>query len=137
LQRAKIVLFHCLMVIVLLFPATPTETRASSVDTMHNNPLVRQTIEDLAQRESMPPADIEVVSVEEVVWPDTSMGCPQPDMRYRQVLKDGARIILRARGRQRIYHSGGNRTPFLCSHKIANQGIHQIDQAPKSNDIEN
>ena len=124
------------MVIVLLFPATPTETRASSVDTMHKNPLVRQAIEDLAQRESMPPADIEVVSVEEVVWPDTSMGCPHPDMRYLQVLQDGARIILRARGRQRVYHSGGSRVPFLCSHKIANQGIHQSDRAPNLDDIE-
>ena len=137
LQLTKIIFFLCLIVIALLFTAKTTDTRASTVDTTHKNPLVRQAIEDLAQRESIPPADIEVVSVEEVVWPDTSMGCPHPDMRYRQVPQDGARIILRAGGSQRVYHSGGSRAPFLCGQNIAKPGIYQFDQAPKSDNIEN
>lgn len=123
MQRANVLLSHFLMASVLLFLVSPIETEASPVNTLHKNPLVGQAIEDLAQRESVPPADVEVLSVEEVVWPDTSMGCPHPDMRYTQVPQDGARIILRARGRQYAYHSGGNRTPFLCSLKIMDQNI--------------
>jgi hypothetical protein len=41
-------------------------------------------IGDPARRESLLPEEIEVVS-QEVVWPDASLGCPQPDMRYFQV----------------------------------------------------
>jgi hypothetical protein len=114
----------------LLLPASPLETRAASVDAIQRNPVVRQAIEDLAQRESVPAKDVEVVSVEEVVWPDTSMGCPRPDMRYLQALQDGMRIILQANGRQRAYHSGGNRAPFLCDRKTSQQRPHQIEHVP-------
>lgn len=89
----------------------------TSGNALRNTPQVRSAIEDLAGRETISPADVEVVSVEEVVWPDSSLGCPQPGMRYRQVLQDGMRIILRANGREYDYHSGGNRAPFLCIQK--------------------
>ena len=82
---------------------------------LRSNPLVQQAIDDLARQESLLPAEIEVISYEEVVWPDASLGCPHPDMRYRQVPQDGARIVLRARGALREYHSGGHRSPFLCT----------------------
>ena len=107
----------------VLIPAVLIETRASPVDDMHNHPVVRQAIDDLAERESMPADDIEVLSVEAVTWPDTSMGCPHPDMRYRQIPQDGLRLTLRAKGTQYIYHSGGHRPPFLCSFKSARAGV--------------
>ena len=81
---------------------------------MSTNPLIERAIADLAQRESVPETSIEVVSFEAVTWPDTSMGCPHPDMRYQQVPQDGARIVLRLAGELHRYHSGGNRAPFRC-----------------------
>lgn len=85
------------------------------VSRMRNNPLIQQAILDLAKRESVSLDEIELESFEEVVWPDTGMGCPLPDMQYKQVPQDGARIVLRVKGEVREYHSGGNRPPFLCA----------------------
>ena len=76
--------------------------------------LVKQAKEDLAQRLNVTPEEIEVVEVQAVAWGDTSMGCPQPDMRYKQIPQDGLLIKLSVEGQVYEYHSGGNRDPFLC-----------------------
>ena len=49
-------------------------------------------IDDLSKRTGLPKSDIKVVSVEAVQWPDTSLGCPQPDMMYAEVVTPGYRI---------------------------------------------
>ena len=82
--------------------------------TEKNDPLVKQAIEDLAQRKSVTPSAIELLSFELVSWPDSSMGCPLPGMNYKQVPQDGARIVLRLAGKAYSYHSGGFEAPFLC-----------------------
>ena len=79
-------------------------------------PQVSEAIADLAGRLGVAPAQIEVVSVEAVVWPDGGLGCPQPGMMYPQVLQDGLRIQLAVDGVVYQYHSGGRRAPFLCEH---------------------
>ena len=58
-----------------------------------------------------------MISAEAVVWPDGSLGCPQPGMAYTQVLVEGAKILLWAEGRTWPYHAGGERPPFLCEQK--------------------
>jgi hypothetical protein len=78
------------------------------------NPLVIQAKEDLAKRLGVQISEIELLSYEEVTWPDSSLGCPQPGMKYLQVPSDGARIRLSAEGLVYDYHSGGNRGVFLC-----------------------
>ena len=55
-----------------------------------------------------------VVDVGEVLWPDASLGCPQPGMKYKQVPQDGALIILQVAGKVYEYHVGGGRGLFLC-----------------------
>lgn len=82
--------------------------------TLLNLPQTTQAVDDLAALLGLEPNAIEVVSVEMVVWPDGSLGCPQPGMAYIQVLQDGLRIRLAADGVVYEYHSGGNRAPFLC-----------------------
>lgn len=76
--------------------------------------LVDQAIKDLASRLKTPVDQIEFIRFESVVWPDSSMGCPQPDMAYTQVMVEGYRIELQSGGSVYNYHGGGNRTPFLC-----------------------
>ncbi len=78
------------------------------------DPLIGQAKADLADRLGIPVDDIETVSAEAVVWPDGSLGCPQPGMEYTQVLVDGAKIVLYAQDKTWEYHSGGTRAPFLC-----------------------
>lgn len=79
-----------------------------------SHPHVFKAKDDLANRTNIPFDQIEVVSVQMMTWPDSSMGCPQPDMVYTQVLHDGLLIQLQANGFNYNYHSGGNRDPFLC-----------------------
>ncbi len=76
--------------------------------------LVDLAKEDLAQTLSIPVEEVEVLEAKLVVWPDASLGCPQPGMRYKQVPMDGARIRLAVESRVYAYHSGGGRDPFLC-----------------------
>lgn len=79
------------------------------------SPLMSQAITDLAERLGVAPEQIEVVSAEAVVWPDGSLGCPQPGMLYPQVLQEGMRIRLAVAGVIYQYHSGERRAPFLCT----------------------
>lgn len=77
-------------------------------------PQVTIAVADLAQRLNVAPETIEVVETRAVIWPDSSLGCPQPDMAYTQVQQDGLLIRLQALGQTYSYHSGGMREPFLC-----------------------
>jgi len=76
--------------------------------------LVTQAKEDLAKRLNIATDQIDLIELQSVVWPDGSLGCPQPGMGYIQVQVDGLLIRLRVGGRIYEYHSGGNRGPFLC-----------------------
>lgn len=48
----------------------------------------------VAQQMNLPATALTVVASEEVTWPDTSLGCPQPDMMYAQVLTPGWRVVF-------------------------------------------
>lgn len=70
--------------------------------------------QDLANRLGIAADSIEVVSVQEVEWPDASIGCPLPDMVYAQVITNGSRIILSHDGVSYSYHSAAMGDPFYC-----------------------
>ena len=92
---------------------SPSSTSPSSTDGTQT-PEVTQARQDLAKRLNLPEANIEVVEAKTIVWPDSSLGCPQPGMMYAQVLQDGLLIVLRANQKLYEYHSGGNQPPSLC-----------------------
>ncbi len=76
--------------------------------------LIEQAMQDLAERLSVSESQITLVEAREVVWPDASLGCPQPGMLYKQVPEDGAKIVLDVDGVTYEYHTGGTRGLFLC-----------------------
>lgn len=79
-------------------------------------PLIEMAVADLAQRLGVGAAGIEVLAAYLVVWPDSSLGCPQPGMQYLQVLTDGSLILLGSGGAVYRYHTGGSQhEPFLCT----------------------
>ncbi len=67
--------------------------------------LVTRAIDDLAATTSVDPASISLVSIEPVEWPDASLGCPQPDMMYAQMLTPGYRIVLSTGDETVEYHT--------------------------------
>ena len=77
--------------------------------------LVDIATADLAAKLGIEKTDIQVAEAGYVTWRDSSIGCPQPDMQYMQVLTNGSRIVLKTREGVFHYHSGGNRQPAYCA----------------------
>jgi len=69
--------------------------------------------EVLAQRIGVSAESVEVLSVEAVSWPDTSLGCAEPGMMYAQVITPGYRMRLQAGGRIYAVHSDMQRV-VIC-----------------------
>ncbi len=76
---------------------------------------VAAAVDDLAARVGAEVHGIEVVSEEEVTWPDGSAGCPKPGMMYAQVLTNGSRLILAFDGNRYHYHSRKGEAYFYCA----------------------
>jgi hypothetical protein len=70
---------------------------------------VQQAVADLAARLQVSPAAIEIVSVAEIEWRDSSLGLAEPGRMYAQVITPGLQIRLRASGSLYRYHAGQNR----------------------------
>ncbi len=70
--------------------------------------LVERATEDLIQATSAAADEITVVSTEEVEWSDTSLGCPEPDGMYAQMITPGYLIVLETDGETYKYHSGSD-----------------------------
>jgi hypothetical protein len=75
---------------------------------------VDQAVVDAGGEFGVDPEDIEVVTAEEVTWPDGSLGCPEPDGMYTQALVQGYRIVLDVDGREVHFHGAQGEPPFLC-----------------------
>jgi hypothetical protein len=82
---------------------------------------------DLGERLAIDVEKIAVVETSEVVWPDGSLGCPQPEMRYTLVPVDGLLIRLAVGDQEYAYHSGGGRDPFLCEQTPETQKSEPLD----------
>lgn len=91
-----------------------TESDPDSDQEESVTPQQEQAIADLAERLEVGEGEIEVVSVEDVTWPDGSLGCPEPGKMYTQAMVDGQRFVLAHDGTEYAYHSGGDRAPFHC-----------------------
>jgi hypothetical protein len=75
---------------------------------------VAQARQDLAGRLSISADQIVLTDFQEITWPDSSLGCPQPGMAYTQVTVDGISIQLQANDLVYSYHGDGIQPPFLC-----------------------
>jgi hypothetical protein len=71
-------------------------------------------VADAADRSGAPLAAIEVVTSEQVTWPDGSLGCPEPGQMYTQALVDGYQVVLDAGGEELDYRVGSGGSFQLC-----------------------
>ncbi|MDP2726517.1 MAG: hypothetical protein Q8P59_03135 [Dehalococcoidia bacterium] len=76
-------------------PAVPEEAR----------PLVDLAKADLSRRKGIPLEQIKLVSLEEVTWPNGSLGYPKPGMVYIQIVIQGYRLILSDGSQTYEYHT--------------------------------
>ena len=76
--------------------------------------LIEKAKADLAQRLSIPISQINTIETQQVFWPDTSLGCPQPGLTYTQVEVPGYLIILQTNGNEFEYHANIHSYVFYC-----------------------
>jgi hypothetical protein len=81
--------------------------------------LIEKTKEDLAKRLFITVVDISVAQASEVIWPDSSLGCPQKGMAYLEVLTPGYLIMLEYADNQYEYHAGKGPDFIYCTHPTA------------------
>ncbi|MYC95881.1 MAG: hypothetical protein F4X14_13040 [Caldilineaceae bacterium SB0661_bin_32] len=70
--------------------------------------LIERAREDLVQATGAASDAVSVVSAEEVEWSDASLGCPQPDTMYAQVITPGYKIVLETGGEFYNYHTAAD-----------------------------
>lgn len=97
-----------------LAPTTENEISTMPTSEEQQLPIVAPAREDLARRLGVDPEEVEVVAVEEVTWPDGSLGCPEPGTSYTQAVVEGSKVVLGHDGRVYVYHAGDDDRPFLC-----------------------
>jgi len=98
-------------------PSSPTSDRSNFNDDPQMTPtpshpsypalknLIEKAKKDLAQRLSISVDQINLKKAESVVWPNASLGCPQPGMQYADMLTSGYLISLDAKGQKYEYHA--------------------------------
>jgi hypothetical protein len=102
--------------------STPTVTQAIPITPLYQagdidpdlRPLIDLATADLAEMLGVAESQITTHAAVPVLWPDSSLGCPQPGMNYPQVLVDGSIIELEHHGTYYRFHAGGRRDPFQC-----------------------
>ncbi|MCO6450672.1 MAG: hypothetical protein J5I90_07760 [Caldilineales bacterium] len=61
------------------------------------------------------PADVTVVEVEQIDWNDSSLGCPQPDYLYAQVITPGYKVTVEVAGETHFVHMDMSGHGVLCT----------------------
>jgi hypothetical protein len=77
--------------------------------------LIEKAKEDLAKRLSITVIEINVAEATEVIWPDSSLGCPQNGMAYLEVLTPGYLSMLEYANKQYEYHADKHMYVIYCT----------------------
>jgi hypothetical protein len=94
--------------------------------------MVRRAQADLIGRTDVRPSEIKVVSVEAVEWRNTSLGCPQPDMMYAQVITPGYVIVLEAGSKTYEYHTDQRTKVVLCGEPESDGALAEGNSPPEN-----
>ncbi len=96
---------------VVLCPGPVPGERVSLARAITQEAIVAAARQHLAERLGVPLEAVEVVSVEEALWEDDTLGCPRPPGNYPDRAYPGPmpgyRIVLAVEGVRYEYHSGG------------------------------
>jgi hypothetical protein len=81
-----------------------------------------KAVVDLADHLGIDVSEVQVISVEQVEWPDSSLGCPKQGLNYLMVITPGFRIILEANGNQVAYHADMHGHIVRCAGDVSGSG---------------
>jgi hypothetical protein len=77
--------------------------------------LIQIAKKSLAQKLKINVDQIQLSKIETVIWPDASLGCPQPRIMYAQVVTPGYKFLLEANGQTYPYHTDDKDHVVLCA----------------------
>jgi hypothetical protein len=77
--------------------------------------IVALAKKDLAHRGGISLQRITLKQIEVVEWPDASLGCPEEDKAYAQVIMPGYRLVLSDGVRYFEYHTDRHLRVIYCS----------------------
>ena len=98
----------------------PTNLDPSDLDPTATR-MVQKAREHLMKKFNVSNDQITVFSVQRVTWPDASLGCPQPENLYAQVLTPGFQIMFEASGKTFSYHTDESDIVVLCDIRPPNE----------------
>ncbi len=78
---------------------------------------VQAALSDAAGRLGLSADQLRIERLEQRQWPDTSLGCPRPEVLYAQVLTPGYLVVLSGGGKQLEYHTDERGRAVLCQER--------------------
>lgn len=90
----------------------PGQGNAESLDAEQKD-IAQLAINTLAIHLGIAKDRVLVDTIRAVEWPDSSVGCPQPDEAYLQVITPGHKITLRVDGQIHVVHEARGHA-FVC-----------------------
>ena len=94
--------------------SAPVQIITPDADTQN---LIRLAKENLAIKLNIDANQVQLLEVGAVMWPDSSLGCPQMGNMYTQVVTPGFQIKLEAAGKAYVYHTDNKDRILLCQLK--------------------
>lgn len=95
-------------------PAAPTRAQPEN--------LLNAMAADLSRRLGVAASGLQVMSVQPVLWNDSSLGCPQPERAYLPAQMQGMRVVFQYAGKTYQYH-GSERGDFVYCENPAIGGL--------------
>ncbi len=95
-------------------------------------PAVDAAVAEFAASAGVDTSEVQVVAVEPVTWPDSSLGCPQPGQSYLQVITPGFKVTLEAGEERAVYHTNDGSMGGLQAVRCAGDGRRQLNLAALS-----
>ena len=96
-----------------MMAACTHQSEAKPVDPLQHQIDSAKSI--LAARAQTATQQINVISAENVIWPNGAAGCPRPGVNYTQALVPGYKLVLELDGREFHYHGVNGGEPFYCA----------------------
>ena len=99
-------------------PESPTTQPAgtpAAAGTIEAGPELAPIVAAIANAMQVAEHEVTLVSARRESWPDASLGCPQPDTLYAQVVTPGYWVLVEVGGRQLEFHTDERGNVVRCS----------------------
>jgi len=118
MSNSRILLIFLTMALLLISACAPPPPPTAEAPAAKAPTSIEQSTQEVAAEAlNVAPETITVLEVEEVVWSDASLGCPQPGIMYAQVITPGYKATVEVEGETYDVHLDANGRGIVCSSK--------------------